>query len=161
MRNSIFRVRAVLLTIDRVEPAESILIEPKCSGCGRKAATIEICPPNVYPKGYSKFDARERGIYLKWRNFAIADMTCRGLLYESGIIGKPMTAERVQQMIDAFTEPVTSSEIKGFFHDDAGFCLECEKFYCKTCWAPSHSGYGHCPRGHGKSLDPFWNGGDD
>jgi hypothetical protein len=144
-----------------MEATGSILIEPKCSSCGARTATIEISPPNVYPRKFANFVSLEKEIYLKHRNFAAAYMTYFGPGNYSGIVGTQMTAERVQQMIDAFTEPVTASKIKGFFYDDAGFCLECEAFYCERCWAPSHTGYGHCPRGHGKSLDPFWNWRDD
>jgi len=42
------------------------------------------------------------------------------------------------------------------FYDDAGICADCRKPYCATHWGVSLSGYGRCPRGHGKSLDPHW-----
>ena len=42
------------------------------------------------------------------------------------------------------------------FYDDAGFCQDCDAPYCYQHWHVSESGYGHCPRGHGKSLDPHW-----
>ena len=28
--------------------------------------------------------------------------------------------------------------------------------YCYRHWHVSESGYGYCPYGHGKSLDPHW-----
>jgi len=42
------------------------------------------------------------------------------------------------------------------FYDDAGFCQDCDAPYCYQHWRVSESGYGYCPRGHGKSLDPHW-----
>ena len=42
------------------------------------------------------------------------------------------------------------------FYDDAGFCRDCDVPYCCPHWHVSESGYGYCPRGHGKSLDPHW-----
>jgi hypothetical protein len=42
------------------------------------------------------------------------------------------------------------------FYDDAGFCRDCDAPYCYRHWHVSESGYGYCPRGHGKSLDPHW-----
>jgi hypothetical protein len=144
-----------------MEPTGSILIEPKCSKCGATAATIEICPPNVYPKEFAEFPTTAQEVYRKYRDLADAYMRYSGPGGSNGYVGDPLSAERVQQMMDAFTEPVASSKIRGLLFDDAGFCLECESFYCERCWAPSPSGYGHCPRGHGKSLDPFWNWSDD
>jgi hypothetical protein len=32
----------------------------------------------------------------------------------------------------------------------------CDASYCYHHWQVSESGYGYCPRGHGKSLDPHW-----
>ena len=42
------------------------------------------------------------------------------------------------------------------FYDDAGFCQDCNAPYCYRHWHVSETGYGHCPAGHGKSLDPHW-----
>ena len=38
----------------------------------------------------------------------------------------------------------------------AGFCQDCDPPHCYHHWQVSGSGYGHCSRGHGKSLDPHW-----
>jgi hypothetical protein len=42
------------------------------------------------------------------------------------------------------------------FHDGAGYCSDCEVPYCYDHWHRGITGYGTCPRGHGKSLDPHW-----
>jgi hypothetical protein len=40
--------------------------------------------------------------------------------------------------------------------NDAGFCPDCEVPYCHQHWHLSDTGYGYCPYGHGKDLDPHW-----
>jgi hypothetical protein len=45
-------------------------------------------------------------------------------------------------------------------YDDAGICRECGVAYCPNHWSISVGGYGHCPQGHGKSLDPHWSPSD-
>ncbi len=38
--------------------------------------------------------------------------------------------------------------------DDAGSCEDCGVSYCARHWHLSQTGYGTCPLGHGRSLDP-------
>lgn len=33
-------------------------------------------------------------------------------------------------------------------------CPDCEVPYCHQHWHPSDTGYGYCPDGNGKDLDP-------
>ena len=40
-------------------------------------------------------------------------------------------------------------------YDDASFCRQCGVAYCYEHWNAPSIGYGHCPQGHGKSLDPI------
>lgn len=55
------------------------------------------------------------------------------------------------------TGPVTFEAVRAAgFYDDLGFCAECGVPYCPTHWTVSPGGYGRCPAGHGKSLDPHW-----
>ncbi len=71
--------------------------------------------------------------------------------------GDPITAERAQKILAAFSEPYESAQIHAAgLYDDAGFCTTCEKFYCGTHWQVSPTGGGRCPAGHFKSLDPHW-----
>jgi hypothetical protein len=65
--------------------------------------------------------------------------------------------ERAESLRDAFQEPHPYARVHtAGFHDDAGFCEHCDVAYCHRQWNVSGSGFGHCPRGHGKSLDPHW-----
>lgn len=69
--------------------------------------------------------------------------------------GNAITAERAARLAAAFAVPYAYERVRGGgFHDDAGFCGACGKPYCRRHWHVSGSGYGHCPHGHGKSLDP-------
>ena len=57
----------------------------------------------------------------------------------------------------AFRPPLSFAQVRNAgFYDDAGFCQDCDTPYCYRHWHVSEGGYGYCPRGHGKSLDPHW-----
>jgi hypothetical protein len=47
-------------------------------------------------------------------------------------------------------------KLKEQFYDMAGFCVECNKFYCGAHWKISSRGFNFCPKGHGQSHDPHW-----
>jgi hypothetical protein len=71
--------------------------------------------------------------------------------------GDPISAERAQAILDAFSPPYEAAKIRAAdFYDDFGFCTSCAKFYCPTHWRVSSTGGGTCPAGHFKSLDPHW-----
>ena len=71
--------------------------------------------------------------------------------------GDSISAERARAIITAFTLPYDPNEIRAAdYYDDAGYCLECRKFYCPTHWNVTPTGGGWCPAGHFKSLDPHW-----
>jgi hypothetical protein len=73
------------------------------------------------------------------------------------MFGDPISKEKAEIIIAAFSEPFKKSKIKtAEFYDDAGFCSECEQFYCCRHWNLSSTGGGKCPNGHFKSLDPHW-----
>jgi hypothetical protein len=69
--------------------------------------------------------------------------------------GDPMDASRAGRIAQAFRPPLHFGQVHtAGFYDDAGFCQDCDTPYCYHHWRVSDSGYGHCPRGHDKSLDP-------
>ena|SRR5690348_7247871 len=71
--------------------------------------------------------------------------------------GDRIPAEEAEAIRKAFTPPYDAVRIQAAgFHDGAGFCADCGKFYCDTHWAISSTGGGRCPQGHFKSLDPHW-----
>jgi hypothetical protein len=83
----------------------------------------------------------------------------RGIVAGNGS-GDNIDRERAEEIADAFREPVTFDRVRtADLYDDAGLCKDCNAFYCIEHWN-EHDGFGTCPRGHGKSLDPHWWPGD-
>ena len=69
----------------------------------------------------------------------------------------PIDATRAGQIAWAFRPPPCFAQVHtAGFYDDAGLCPDCDVPYCHQHWHVSESGYGYCPRGHGKSLAPHW-----
>jgi hypothetical protein len=71
-------------------------------------------------------------------------------------LGDPVSAERAWRIAEGFAEPLSWERVReaGFY--DSGVCQECDAPYCYRHWQVTQSGYGRCPAGHGKSLDPHW-----
>lgn len=68
-----------------------------------------------------------------------------------------MTEKKAARWMEALQEPLTYESVRTVdLYDDLGFCGDCKVPYCDTHWNVSTSGYGRCPEGHGKSLDPHW-----
>jgi hypothetical protein len=68
--------------------------------------------------------------------------------------GDLIDASQAGQIAQAFRPPLCFAQVHtAGFCDDAGFCQDCDAPYCYQHWQVSESGYGYCPRGHGKSLD--------
>lgn len=69
--------------------------------------------------------------------------------------GGPVDASQAGRITGAFRPPLRFAQVRtAGFCDDAGFCPDCDAPYCYRHRHVSESGYGCCPRGHGKSLDP-------
>ena len=83
-------------------------------------------------------------------------LVLKGVATSNGY-GDPVDASRAGRIAQAFRAPLSFARVHtAGFYDDAGFCQDCDAPYCYRHWRVSESGYGHCPRGHGKSLDPHW-----
>ncbi len=135
---------------------KSIILSQKCSECNNWASKIEITEPNGYPQEAASWGTKELSNYEKYRNFDSYYLIYSGPGGSSGNIGNPIDEETKTALINTFTEPFNSIKIKELFYDMAGYCSVCQKFYCSTHWNTSAYGYGKCPNGHGKSLDPHW-----
>jgi len=108
-------------------------LSPRCSVCSRIAADIELY--------------EDSGTwYLKYSGPGGSSGSALEIEHES--------AQKIQ---DAFIQPYKYEKIKlADFYDDAGYCIECGKFYCPNHWNISSTGGGRCPNGHFKSLDPHY-----
>ncbi len=72
-------------------------------------------------------------------------------------LGGDISADRATRYATAFSEPLEYNNVRtAGLYDEAGFCAECRLPYCSSHWSVDRGGYGTCPRGHGKSLDPHW-----
>jgi hypothetical protein len=145
--------------------AQSYVIEPPCAVCGKPSARLQLIPPGGQPVDWAVWSASRRQSHL--------DAVARSgkpdhwwwlveWIESSNGLGDPVTAERAQQMIAAFREPLRFAAVRALdFYDDAGLCGPCDAPYCVRHWNVSSTSYGRCPQGHGKSLDPFWIPWDD
>lgn len=69
--------------------------------------------------------------------------------------GNHISEKRARAIIDVLTPPISLRRLDRLeLYDDASICRPCGTAYCGVHWSPSSTGYGRCPRGHGKSLDP-------
>jgi hypothetical protein len=115
------------------ENLDPLGLSPRCVLCSRLAAEIEV--------------SEASGVWkLKYSGPGGSNGS-----------GDHISAERAEAIHTAFTPPYELLKIKAAeFHDDAGFCSACAKFYCPEHWSMSSSGGGKCPAGHFKGLDPHW-----
>jgi hypothetical protein len=72
--------------------------------------------------------------------------------------GSIITEEEARLLTAAFADPPNFELMRQaeLHYDNGGYCEPCGVAYCRDHWRPSGTGYGTCPNGHGKSLDPHW-----
>jgi hypothetical protein len=136
--------------------AKPVIITPLCPVCGIVSARVETVAPGQMPAEWDKLpgfiqagirQAREPG---KWHLITAGPAA-------GNSHGIPIDAVRAGQIAWALRPPLRFAQVhQAGLHDDAGFCAHCDAAYCYYHWNAIDSGYGFCPRGHGKSLDPDW-----
>ncbi|MGW3890507.1 hypothetical protein ACWD69_17615 [Micromonospora chokoriensis] len=137
----------------------AFVAEPSCAVCGRSAAHVELVAPASRPVDWQRWSPAQRDAYTAARQHHDGQ---QWWLVFSGIVagngsGRPVDLAEAQRIADAFTQPYRYAAVTSAgFYDDAGFCGQCDAPYCYHHWNVSSTGYGRCPRGHGKSLDPHW-----
>jgi hypothetical protein len=112
----------------------AFVLEPVCAVCGKRASHVEL----------RREDEGWRFIY-------------DGIEAGNGG-GHIVSDDRAILLTEAFTNPPHFDLMRraDLHLDNAGFCQGCRVPYCFTHWNPTTSGWGTCPRGHGKGLDPHW-----
>lgn len=125
---------------------------PPCSVCGKRSATIEIVPPGELPEEFASWDRKLQEVYLKHQDSSQFYLIYAGPGGGNGL-GDTVEPARAEIIVEAFTSPNKESIRAADFYDNAGFCLECSKFYCWNHW---DDGRGLCPKGHWVTLDPHW-----
>jgi hypothetical protein len=113
-------------------------------------------PPGLLPHDFHEWPESRRATYSEYRRGEKWRLIFEGVVAGNGL-GSDIEAERAAVIAEAFAEPCTFAKVRtAEFYDDAGFCQACDAPYCSEHWNVSSSGYGRCPQGHGKSLDPHW-----
>ena len=136
--------------------SDHLIAEPWCNVCLRVATRIELVPPGQHPQAWQSWPADRRAIYTRWHEPESWHLLYEGIGAGNGL-GSDIPPEQAERIAHAFTEPFTFDKVHAAgFSDDAGFCQGCGVAYCYKHWGVSTTGYGICPRGHGKSLDPHW-----
>jgi hypothetical protein len=132
-----------------------MLFRPKCVICEQPSATIEIVPPHTPPVEWAAWEEARQQVFTKYRDPASHQFLYNGPGGSNGWVGNPIDSARADRITAAFSAAPTAEAIKAAgFYDGAGFCASCAAFYCAEHWSISATGFGTCPRGHGKSLDP-------
>jgi len=130
---------------------------PPCAMCGSPSARVELVAPRQLPAEWDQWNLRRQAAFLDGRDPDRWQLLFEGVAGGNGWVGDPIEAGRAENIAAAFRQPWSYAQIHtAGFHDDAGFCAECDAAYCYRHWHVSEIGFGHCPRGPGKSLDPLW-----
>ena len=138
---------------------QAFVAEPPCAVCGRAATRVELVAPDGLPADWPQWSSQQRDTFDAGRQ-RHADQ--QWWLLFSGIeagngTGKPVDPAQAERIAAAFAEPYRYAAVAtAGFYDDAGFCGHCDAAYCYHHWNVSSTGYGTCPHGHGRSLDPLW-----
>jgi len=136
--------------------AEGFVAILKCAVCGEPCSRVEVIAPGERPAEWAKWDKRARHSFTQRRQPQDWWLLFEGVAAGNGG-GDPIDEDRERRLAEAFAAPYEFERVHtAGFYDDAGFCGDCGKPYCYRHWRVSGSGYGHCPEGYGKSLDPHW-----
>ena len=134
--------------------AKAMVVTPPCAVCGTPSA--RIVAPGQYPAEWEQWPTTVQDSILWRRKPGQWWLLSKGVAAYNGY-GDPIDASQAGQIAQAFRSPLCFAQVHtAGFYDDAGFCPDCDAPYCYQHWHVSESGYGHCPRGHGKSLEPHW-----
>ena len=140
----------------RAHMAQPVMASPACAICGTPSARVEVVAPGHLPAQWEQWPSTVQASILRQREPGQWYLLVRGVATYNGY-GDPIDAARAGRIAQAFRPPLRFAQVHlAGFYDDAGFCQDCDAPYCYQHWHVSGSGYGHCPRGHGKSLDPHW-----
>ena len=154
------REEATVLSSKGVGTLEVKCFRPKCSVCDETCSRIEIIPSGKLPVEWNKWDEDERRLFNGARQRHAKDgytLIRDGIETSNGTTGDPIDEGEALAIVAALTEPYQKEKLAASgLHPDDGLCTDCGKFYCYNHWGRPQIGYGRCPNGHGRSLDPHW-----
>jgi hypothetical protein len=138
------------------EMARAMVVTPPCAACGAPATRIELVAPGQRPAQWEHWPRTVQNSFLQHRGPGQWYLIHDGVATSNGY-GNLVQAGEAGRIAQAFRPPLRYDQVAtAGFYDDAGFCQDCDAPYCCRHWHVSQTGYGHCPLGHGKSLDPHW-----
>jgi hypothetical protein len=136
--------------------AEPMVVTPACAACGILSPRVELVAPGELPADWEQWPGTVQASMVRRRQPGQWYLLFNGVATGNGY-GDPVDADRAGRITRAFRSPLHFAQVHtAGFYDDAGFCQDCDAPYCYRHWHVTESGYGYCPRGHGKSLDPHW-----
>jgi hypothetical protein len=143
-------------TLIQAAIAQPMVVTPPCAVCGTPSARVELVAPGHLPAGWERWPRTGQDSIGRQRQPEQWYLLFQGVASGNGY-GDPIDASRAGRITRAFRPPLHFGQVHAAgFYDDAGFCQDCDAAYCYRHWHVSGSGYGYCPRGHGKSLDSHW-----
>jgi hypothetical protein len=139
---------------DWARMAEPIMITPPCAACGTPSARIELVAPGALPAQWDQWPGTVQASISQQRQPGQWHLLVTGPAAGNGY-GDLIDTARAGQIASAFRSPLRFARVhQAGFYDDAGFCPGCDAPYCHQHWHVSRTGYGSCPHGHGKNLNP-------
>jgi hypothetical protein len=128
----------------------------RCAVCGSDSGRVELVAPGQLPAAWAEWKVDTREVFETYHDPTMWRLLFEGIEGGNGL-GDDITLVRAERIADAFKQPYSYASIeRAGFYDDAGYCGPCDLPYCYQHWGAPVTGYGHCPNGHGKSLDPNW-----
>jgi hypothetical protein len=140
----------------RTQMAQAMVVTPPCAVCGTPSARVELVAPGCLPAEWEQWPRTVQDSTGRQRQPGQWYLLFQGVASGNGY-GDPVDASQAGRIAEAFRPPLHFGQVhRAGLYDDAGFCQDCDAPYCYQHWHVSAGGYGYCPRGHGKSLDPHW-----
>lgn len=136
--------------------AHPMVVTPPCAACDAPSTRIELVAPGQLPAEWEQWPVTVRASIERQRQPGQWWLLFKGVAAYNGY-GDPIDTSQAGHIAQAFRPPLCFAQVHtAGFYDDAGFCQDCDAPYCYHHWHVSETGYGYCPHGHGKSLDPHW-----
>jgi hypothetical protein len=138
----------------RAQVPQAMVVTPPCAVCGTPSARVELVAPGCLPTEWDQWPRTVQDRIQRQRQPGQWYLLFQGVASGNGY-GDPIDASLAGRITQAFRSPLSYGQVHSAgLYDDAGLCQDCNAPYCYQHWNVSQGGYGYCPRGHGKSLDP-------
>jgi len=146
---------------DRNAPPEHLVFEPTCFVCGSIASHVELIPPGELPAEWESWPNEHHEAFKASHDTGSWHFVFRSIEGGNGL-GDDISAEAAERLAAAFSEPLEYTKVAhAGLSDDAGYCGRCGVPYCSVHWNVDRDGWGRCPSGHSRNLDPLWWPADD